>query len=85
MPGLLAVFRLGRKQTLPLHLLARIFSLTSNSLRLFAGTLHRRLFKSFTHPHFAEIAFSLKFLLQYPKRLINVIFSDEYLHLPLLA
>ncbi len=63
-----------------LGLLAGEFTGAADSLGLFARFLDRRFLEMLLELHFAENAFTLKFLLQGPKGLFDVIVTDADLH-----
>jgi hypothetical protein len=72
--------RRRRQQTFTLGALACQLAGTANGFRLLTRTLLGRLLVMSAHLHFTEDAFTLHFLLQSAKRLVNIIVADEYLH-----
>ena len=78
MPGSLQGLKL--KKTFTLRLLAREFARPADRLGLFASFLLRRLLISLTEFHLAEDAFALHLLLQRPERLIDIVITNQYLH-----
>ncbi len=58
----------------------RQFTGTANGFRLLARFLHGRLLEMLPKLHFTENAFTLKFLLQGTKRLIDVVIANADLH-----
>ena len=83
MIGILAVAPGGpqvSEKTFALRLLARQLARTADCLGFLPRTLHRRLFIMLPELHFAEDAFALHLLLQRPKRLIDIVVANQYLH-----
>ncbi len=72
-----------RQKAFALKLLARVLTLTADSLSLLARLFDGRLLVCFPHTHFTEDAFALKFLLQHPESLIDVVVANQYLHVNL--
>jgi len=72
--------RLGRKQTLALHLLARELAGPADRFRLFPRLLFRWFFVMPAELHLAENALALHFLLQRLQGLVDVVIANENLH-----
>src|SRR5690606_2893961 len=71
-------------ETLALGALARQLAGAANGLGLLAGALLGRLLIMSAHLHLAENAFALHLFLERAKRLVNIVVTDEYLHLVIL-
>ena len=63
-----------------LRLFTRQLTGTADGLGLLACFFHGGLFEMLLELHFPKNAFALKFLLQGPERLIDVIVANTYLH-----
>src|SRR5688572_29950262 len=72
------LLRSGQK-TFALCLLARQLAGPADRIGLLARALFRGLLIGAACPHFPEEAFALHLLLQYAKRLLDVVVPDEYL------
>ena len=68
------------KQTFLLGPLPCQLARAAHGLSLFTGPAFRRLFKILPHFHFAEDAFTLQFLFQGTKRLIDIIVANTDLY-----
>ena|SRR6185437_12456860 len=64
----------------PLHPFAHGFAIPSHAFRFFACPPFRRLLVSTVLFHFPKQAFALQLLLEHAHSAINVIVSNEYLH-----
>ena len=70
----------SRQQAFALHFFPGQLARAAHGFRLFAGALFRWLFVMATQFHFAEDTFALHFLLQGFERLIDIVITDENLH-----
>ena len=71
---------LGRRhQTFALSLFAGELAGSADRLVFLSRRLLRRLFVKPSALHFAEDSFALHFLFQHPKRLVDIVVTDEYL------
>ena len=71
----------GKKEDLlKLGALACQFACPANGFSLFADALFRWLLIRAAHLHFPEDTFTLHFFLQRPKRLIDIVLTNEYLN-----
>ena len=77
MPGL---GLLKSEKTFALRLLTRQFARPADCFCLFASLLFRRFFIGLPEFHFPENAFPLHLLLQRPKRLVDIVITNQYLH-----
>jgi len=69
-----------RKQAFALHFLAGQLACAADGLGLLTSALFRRLLVMATQFHFAEDTFALHFLFQRFQRLIDIVVTDENLH-----
>jgi hypothetical protein len=74
-------FRLAGEQAFTLGALARKLARAADGFRLFPGFLFGRLFVMAAKLHLAENAFALHLFLQRLEGLINIIVTNENLHL----
>src|SRR6056297_3178714 len=68
------------KHTFALRFLPRQLARTAHGFGLFARALDRRLLEMLPKLRFTEHAFALHLLLERPKRLIDIVVANLYLH-----
>ena len=69
------------EKALALQFLPRELARPADCLSSFSRPLYRRLFIMLPKLHLAKNALALHLLLQRPKRLINIVVTNQYLHL----